>query len=115
MDVLFNKQDPRTENRAFLAWNLSNRQRMLRGVWLVKCQERLIVSNRSDTAMIIGGALVAPMFVVHLAALIKTKMDLAGHLRLFLQSSLFRKYLNYSASTYFNLVLRVRLDLFGCF
>lgn len=71
VDVLFNKQDPRTE-------------------------ERLIVSNRSDTAMIIGGALVAPMFVVHLAALIKTKMDLAGHLRLFLQSSLFRKYLNYS-------------------
>lgn len=71
VDVLFNTKDPKTE-------------------------EQLLTPSRSDTAMIVGAALVVPMVFVHLAEFIKVRMDLTGHLRLFLQSSLFRKYLNYS-------------------
>ena len=59
-------------------------------------QAQLLLPSRTDTAMIVGAALVVPMLFVHLAGFIKVKMDLTGHLRLFLQSSLFRKYLNYS-------------------
>lgn len=66
VDVLFNTKDPKTE-------------------------EQLLTPSRSDTAMIVGAALVVPMVFVHLAEFIKVRMDLTGHLRLFLQSSLFRK------------------------
>eukprot|EP00434_Breviolum_minutum_P000523 symbB.v1.2.000450.t1/scaffold32.1/size405148/23 len=71
VDVLFNKKDPQT-------------------------QEQLIAPNRTDTAMILGAALVVPMIFVHIAGYIKVRLDLTGRLRLFLQCSLFRKYLNYS-------------------
>ncbi|CAE7266047.1 phnC2, partial [Symbiodinium sp. CCMP2456] len=57
---------------------------------------QLIGSSRQESAIVVGVLLAAPMVLVHIAALIKAKMDLKGHLHLFLQRSLFRKYLNYS-------------------
>ncbi|CAJ1401466.1 unnamed protein product [Effrenium voratum] len=71
VDVLFNLDDPKTEE---LLWR----------------------PTRKGTAMVVGVAYVAPMLVLHLWDLLKAKMDLVGHLRLYLQSSLFRRYLNYS-------------------
>ncbi|CAE7530256.1 ABCB10, partial [Symbiodinium natans] len=59
-------------------------------------QEQLIGSSRKETAIFVGILIAAPMFLVHIAALIKARMDLKGHLQLFLQRSLYRKYLNYS-------------------
>lgn len=58
--------------------------------------DALILSTRSKTAALVGAAYVAPMLVLHAWDLVKAKMDLRGHLRLYLQCSLFRKYLNYS-------------------
>eukprot|EP00930_Biecheleria_cincta_P059241 TRINITY_DN44996_c0_g1_i1.p1 TRINITY_DN44996_c0_g1~~TRINITY_DN44996_c0_g1_i1.p1 ORF type:complete len:848 (+),score=128.43 TRINITY_DN44996_c0_g1_i1:286-2544(+) len=59
----------------------------------------LILSTRSKTATLVGAAYVAPMLVLHAWDLVKAKMDLRGHLRLYLQCSLFRKYLNYSEAS----------------
>ncbi|CAE7776225.1 SLC8A1, partial [Symbiodinium necroappetens] len=71
VDVVFNTADPEAE-------------------------AQLIGSSRQESAIVVGVLLAAPMVLVHIAALIKAKMDLKGHLHLFLQRSLFRKYLNYS-------------------
>eukprot|EP00439_Symbiodinium_sp_Y106_P027438 s439_g3.t1 len=71
VDVVFNTTDPEAE-------------------------AQLIGSSRQESAIVVGVLLAAPMLLVHIAALIKAKMDLKGHLHLFLQRSLFRKYLNYS-------------------
>lgn len=57
---------------------------------------RLIGANRHETRVYIAIFWVLPMVAIHLAAVIKAKMDLPGNLRLFLQCCLFRKYLNYS-------------------
>jgi len=71
VDTLFNTADPNTESR-------------------------LIGGSRHDTALFIAAAWLLPMVAIHVAATIKTRMDLPGHLRLYLQCCLFRKYLNYS-------------------
>ena len=60
-------------------------------------EDRLIRPTREETALVVGGAYVGPMLVLHAWDLLKARMDLVGHLRLYLQASLFRRYLNYSA------------------
>mmetsp|Transcript_72169 Transcript_72169/g.168920 ORF Transcript_72169/g.168920 Transcript_72169/m.168920 type:complete len:800 (+) Transcript_72169:45-2444(+) len=72
VDVLFKMDDPTTEDKL------------------------LIPNSRSDTALLVGLFFILPMLAIHLAAVIKAKLDMPGHLRLFLQCCLFRKYLNYS-------------------
>lgn len=59
-------------------------------------EEQLLRPTREGTAVVIGVLYVAPMLVLHLWDILKAKMDLVGHLRLYLQASLFRRYLNYS-------------------
>eukprot|EP00439_Symbiodinium_sp_Y106_P070289 s872_g12.t1 len=71
VDVLFNMNDPETK-------------------------ERLVLPSRLDTAYVIAGLYVAPMLVLHAWDLVKALLDVQGHLRLYLQASLFRRYLNYS-------------------
>lgn len=71
VDVLFNTANPDTE-------------------------KQLIGGSRQDTAIFIAAAWLLPMVAIHLAAALKARMDLPGHLRLYLQRCLFRKYLNYS-------------------
>ena len=71
VDVLFNTEDASTK-------------------------DRLILPDRVSTALIMGCFFVAPMIAVHAVAVLKVHMDLLGNLSLFLQSCLFRKYLNYS-------------------
>ena len=71
VDVLFNTADPSTEAK----------------LWL---------PDRLSTAVLVGCFYVLPMIAIHIGAVIKNQIDLPGQLRLFLQSCLFRKYLNYS-------------------
>jgi len=59
-------------------------------------EERLLRPTREQTAIVVGVLYVSPMLVLQSWDLMKAKMDLVGHLRLYLQSSLFRRYLNYS-------------------
>ncbi|CAK9021666.1 unnamed protein product [Durusdinium trenchii] len=59
-------------------------------------EDELIRPTREETAIVVGVIYVAPMMVLHLWDILKAKMDLVGHLRLYLQASLFRRYLNYS-------------------
>ncbi|CAE7242184.1 Abcb7 [Symbiodinium necroappetens] len=59
-------------------------------------QEQLMLATRQETALLVGICLAAPMILMHVAALVKAKMDLKGHINLFLQRALFRKYMNYS-------------------
>ena len=61
-------------------------------------EDRLVLSTRLETAYLVAIMYVAPMLVLHAWDLVKAKLDLRGHLRLYLQSSLFRRYLNYSNS-----------------
>ncbi|CAE6921301.1 lolD [Symbiodinium natans] len=59
-------------------------------------EDRLWMSTRLRTAYAVAISYVAPMLVLHAWDLIKANMDVQGHLRLYLQASLFRRYLNYS-------------------
>lgn len=43
-----------------------------------------IAGSRHDTALFIAAAWLLPMVAIHVAATIKTRMDLPGHLRLYL-------------------------------
>lgn len=54
------------------------------------------IASRERIARIIGVWYIVPMFVLQLWDILKIKLDTAGHSRVYLQKSLFRKFLNYS-------------------
>jgi len=57
---------------------------------------RLFVpGNRKTTAIVVGALYIGPMFILHLWDYYKVKLDTGGKIRDFLQTNLFRKYLNY--------------------
>eukprot|EP00928_Gymnodinium_smaydae_P021251 TRINITY_DN18276_c0_g4_i1.p1 TRINITY_DN18276_c0_g4~~TRINITY_DN18276_c0_g4_i1.p1 ORF type:complete len:805 (+),score=143.44 TRINITY_DN18276_c0_g4_i1:54-2417(+) len=56
-------------------------------------------ATRAESAYIIGAALVIPMAILHLWEYYKAKCDIEGRSLLYLQKTLFRKYLNYSAES----------------
>jgi len=59
-------------------------------------ESRLIVPSKNGTAMVIGVMYIMPMFVLHFWDYRKKLLDISGLSREFLQTNLFRKYLNYS-------------------
>jgi len=72
VDVLFNTSSHESEGRLF------------------------VPGNRKATAIAIGVMYIVPMLFLHLWDYKKVKLDLGGLVREFLQTNLFRKYLNYS-------------------
>jgi len=53
-------------------------------------------SNRVLAARILGVCFFLPLVLIHIWDAVKIQIDLKGHTQVFLQKSLFRKYLNYS-------------------
>jgi len=58
--------------------------------------DELLVPDRVTTAFIVAGCYAVPVILLHCWELAKGDMDVMGRARVFLQKSLFRKYLNYS-------------------
>lgn len=72
VDVILNMQDPGTE-------------------------ARLILSSREETAMLVGALYFLPLILIHLWHFLRQKcFSVTGKTREFLQTSLFRKYMNYN-------------------
>lgn len=59
----------------------------------------ILPGNRSGTAIVVGLLLLAPWAILHLWEVGKVRTDLLGTVTRRIQSSLFRKYLNYSESS----------------
>lgn len=55
--------------------------------------------DRESTAKLAALAYVVPMVLLHVADLVKVRMDIVGETRVWLMRSLFRKYLNYSEAS----------------
>jgi len=62
----------------------------------VKANPSFTVDDRVDVALLIGAGYIIPMAALHVWDLVRTKMDISGHSRCFLQTSIVRKYLNYN-------------------
>lgn len=58
-------------------------------------EAKLYMPTRRGTAIAIGAMYIVPMFVLHLVDLKVVKLDVNGMSREYLQSNLFRKYLNF--------------------
>eukprot|EP00931_Biecheleriopsis_adriatica_P103643 TRINITY_DN78446_c0_g1_i1.p1 TRINITY_DN78446_c0_g1~~TRINITY_DN78446_c0_g1_i1.p1 ORF type:complete len:857 (-),score=158.62 TRINITY_DN78446_c0_g1_i1:114-2309(-) len=56
----------------------------------------LFEGSRQRTAVLCAWLYILPLFVLHLADIIKVRLNVSGRSREFLQLSLFRKYLNFS-------------------
>jgi ABC-type multidrug transport system fused ATPase/permease subunit len=59
-------------------------------------ESRLLVPSRARTAMIVGAIFAIPQLLIHIWEYARLKLATAGMSRAFLQTSLFRKYMNYS-------------------
>eukprot|EP00747_Dinoflagellata_sp_TGD_P075084 gnl/TRDRNA2_/TRDRNA2_158591_c0_seq1.p1 gnl/TRDRNA2_/TRDRNA2_158591_c0~~gnl/TRDRNA2_/TRDRNA2_158591_c0_seq1.p1 ORF type:complete len:914 (+),score=138.86 gnl/TRDRNA2_/TRDRNA2_158591_c0_seq1:97-2838(+) len=62
-------------------------------------EDKLIVTGRQNTAVIIGIMYILPLVGLHLWDVVKIRLDLVGRTKLILMSSFFRKYLNYSENS----------------
>jgi len=58
--------------------------------------QRLLLPDRSQTAVVIGIMYVLPMFFIHAWDYLAIELDIGGLSEHFLRANLFRKYLNYS-------------------
>lgn len=59
-------------------------------------EERLFFPTRSETAYFVAACYVAPMVILHMWDVVKIRIDLSGRSCVFLQTNIFREYLNYS-------------------
>eukprot|EP00930_Biecheleria_cincta_P072846 TRINITY_DN6018_c0_g2_i1.p1 TRINITY_DN6018_c0_g2~~TRINITY_DN6018_c0_g2_i1.p1 ORF type:complete len:930 (-),score=128.93 TRINITY_DN6018_c0_g2_i1:71-2725(-) len=59
-------------------------------------EDELIFPDRRICAVLVGLSLIAPMFLIHYWDYKRVSMDIIGRSKLFLQTTLLRKYLNYS-------------------
>eukprot|EP00435_Cladocopium_sp_Y103_P045059 s638_g12.t2 len=59
--------------------------------------ERLIFPDRRLCAVVIGILYIAPLSILHVWDYYKLSLDVQGRTKMFIQTTLFRKYLNYSA------------------
>jgi len=72
VDVLFNTKDPDAE------------------------ESLLVVGDRNATSVVIAFLIAGPIALLHLWDLVKGRLNIKGLCRFFLQTNLFRKYLNYN-------------------
>lgn len=71
VDVVLNTKDPATE-------------------------DQLLMSSRHKTVIIVGVLFFLPMLVIHIAENVQVKLALSNCVKVFVQTNLFRKYLNYT-------------------
>lgn len=62
-------------------------------------EKHLLLQTQEQTACLVGLLYVAPMVLLHMGDVCKTRMNLRGRTRTYLQANLFRKYLNYSGES----------------
>eukprot|EP00930_Biecheleria_cincta_P047101 TRINITY_DN32589_c0_g1_i1.p1 TRINITY_DN32589_c0_g1~~TRINITY_DN32589_c0_g1_i1.p1 ORF type:complete len:827 (-),score=142.55 TRINITY_DN32589_c0_g1_i1:24-2504(-) len=62
-------------------------------------EDELFIPDRKICAIIIGVALIVPMLLIHYWDYKRVTMDIVGRSKTFLQTTLLRKYLNYSESS----------------
>jgi len=62
----------------------------------VETEDQLILDTRQNTAILIGALYIIPMFFLHFISVQMCKLDLSGMTQEFIQSNMFRKYLNFS-------------------
>jgi len=62
-------------------------------------EDQLILPSRLGTAYILAAVYIIPSALLHIWTLASHKMDIDGRSRLFLRTSLFRKYLNFSEAS----------------
>jgi len=59
-------------------------------------EDRLILPDRRTCAIVIGILYIAPLTILHVWDYYKLSLDVQGRTKMFIQTTLFRKYLNYS-------------------
>eukprot|EP00930_Biecheleria_cincta_P096169 TRINITY_DN88042_c0_g1_i1.p1 TRINITY_DN88042_c0_g1~~TRINITY_DN88042_c0_g1_i1.p1 ORF type:complete len:853 (+),score=141.83 TRINITY_DN88042_c0_g1_i1:146-2704(+) len=59
----------------------------------------LFNNSRHDTAIVCAWLYICPLFLLHVVDIVKVHLNVSGRSREYLQTSLFRKYLNYSELT----------------
>jgi hypothetical protein len=64
-----------------------------------EANEHLWCSTRERTAVAMGALYIVPFLILHLADLYCVRLDLASHIRVYFQSALVRKYLNYDKTS----------------
>lgn len=90
VDVVFNPEEEKEEEL------LVREPRTWRAPW---AQDEREYSPRELTALVVALLYVVPYCLLHVIDLVKTRMDLSGVSQEYLQTNLFRKYLNYDEET----------------
>eukprot|EP00929_Paragymnodinium_shiwhaense_P001615 TRINITY_DN101852_c0_g1_i1.p1 TRINITY_DN101852_c0_g1~~TRINITY_DN101852_c0_g1_i1.p1 ORF type:complete len:948 (+),score=177.87 TRINITY_DN101852_c0_g1_i1:75-2918(+) len=62
-------------------------------------KHQLLLPSRVATGMLLGVMYLLPMFILHSWALTKVRLDVRGLSRVFIQTNLYRKYLNYTETS----------------